>query len=95
MRPRLTAQDLARLYDECPTEQMRKVLWEVALLQGTIKRAYNVRVAWGNECPPGVNRIIWDCFISQIDAEPSLRDEMTPRQRQRSEAYAADAKARE
>jgi hypothetical protein len=95
MRPRLTAQDLARLYDECPTEQMRKVLWEVALLQGTIKRAHNLRMALGDSCPPGVNPIIWECFRDQIDAELSLRDEMTPRQRQRSEAYVARAKAQD
>lgn len=95
MRPRLTAQDLARLYDECPTEQMRKVLWEGAILQSRIKRAYIIRKDLGDECPPRVNRIHWDCFLSEIDNEPSLRDEMTPRQRQRSEAYVARAKAQE
>jgi hypothetical protein len=95
MRPRLTAQDLARLYDECPTEQMRAVLWEVAYLQSRIKRASIIRNDLGDECPPRVNKIHWDCFIAEIDSEPSLRDEMTPRQRRRAEAYVARARAEE
>jgi hypothetical protein len=95
MRPRMTAADLAAAWDECPTPAMRRVLWEVLLLQGTIKRAHNLRMALGNGCPPGVNPIIWECFRDQIDAEPSLHDEMTPRQRKRSEAYVARAKAQD
>ena len=95
MRPRMTAADLAAAWDECPHPAMRRVLWEVLLLQGTVKRAYNLRMALGNECPPGVNPIIWTCFRDQIDAEPSLRDEMTPRQKRRSEQYVARAKAQD
>jgi hypothetical protein len=59
---------------------MRRVLWEVARLQGTIKRAHMVRKDLGDACPPGVNSLIWECFISEIDAAPCLADKLTPRQ---------------
>jgi hypothetical protein len=83
MRPRLTANDLARLYDESPSPAMRTVLWEVAKLHCTIKRAYAVRKDLGNNCPPGVDTTTWKCFIYEIDAEPCLSDERTPRQQKR------------
>jgi hypothetical protein len=94
MRPRLTAADLAAAYDECPTPAMRRVLWEVARLQGMIKRAHMVRKDLGDTCPPQVNSTIWQCFISEIDAEPCLADKLTPRQQQRIAAGVARTKAK-
>jgi hypothetical protein len=95
MRPRLTANDLARLYDEAPSQAMRTVLWEVARLQSTVKRAYQVRKDLGDTCPPQVNSTIWQCFISEIDAEPCLSDELTPRQQRKTERAVRSIKARE
>jgi hypothetical protein len=95
MRPRLTANNLARLYDESPSPAMRTVLWEVAKLHCVIKRAHEVRKMIGNDPPPGVDLFYWQLFCSDIDAEPCLNDERTPRQQKRISEGVARIKARE
>ena len=94
MRPRLTANDLARAYDECPTPAMRRVLWEVAKLQRVIKRAHEVRKMIGSNPPPGVDLYYWGLFCHDIDNEPCLNDEQTPRQKQRIAEGVARIKAK-
>ena len=94
MRPRLTANDLAAAYDECPTPAMRRVLWEIARLQSTIKRAAEVRRMVGNSAPPGVDTFYWSLFCDDIDHEPCLTDGLTPRQQQRIAEGVAKSRAR-
>jgi hypothetical protein len=92
---RLTAQDLAECWNECPTPAMRRVLKELARMHCTIKRANSVRQAVGDIAPRGVDPITWQCFIVQLSDEPCLTDTPTPRQLARSEAYLARTLAAE
>jgi hypothetical protein len=95
MRHRMTAADLAALYDAEPTATVRALLWEVARLRSVIKRAHQIRVAVGDTAPTNVNSITWTAFCSEVDREPCVTDKPTERQTRRTERGVQTMKARD
>jgi hypothetical protein len=85
MRHRMTADDLAAAWDEQPSEVTRLLLWEIARLRSTIKRAHQVRRAVGDTPPPNVSPTVWGALCSELDTEPCIVDKPTARQKQRIE----------
>jgi hypothetical protein len=78
-RAPLNAARLAEIYDEEPTPVVVELLWEIHRLRATILRAHQVLSSIGHQ-PVGVPQIVWQTFIQTIEAEPCLRDPLTPRQ---------------
>jgi hypothetical protein len=87
-RPPLGLAELAALYDHEPTAVVRELLWEIHRLQSTIRRAQQVR-EMARHAPTGVPEVIWKSFESELDAEPCLRDPLTPRQQARMDRWNA------
>ncbi len=80
--PPLTAAELAAIYDEHPLPVVRRLLWEIHRLHGTIRRAHEVRVLLGTRVgTANTPANVWERFEHELDAEPCLTDAPTPRQR--------------
>jgi hypothetical protein len=79
-RPPLTAERLAQIWDEHPDPVVLELLWEIHRLRATISRADQVRKFMGPNGTHAVPGSVWECFTRELDAEPCLRDEPTPRQ---------------
>lgn len=78
-RAPLNATRLAEIYDEHPMPVVLELLWEIHRLRATILRAHQVLSSIGHQ-PVGVPQIVWQTFVQTIEAEPCLRDPLTPRQ---------------
>jgi hypothetical protein len=85
LRHKMTADDLAHAWDTEPTETVRTLLWEIARLRATLKRAHQVRTAVGDTAPPGVSPTVWSAFCGEVDGEPCISDAPTTRQQMRAE----------
>jgi hypothetical protein len=79
--PPLTAAELAEIYERNPTAAVRRLLWEIHRLRSTILRANQIRHTIGTRVGrANTTAGIWDLFESDLDAEPVLWEEQTPRQ---------------
>lgn len=84
-RPPLTAAQLAEIYDRNPAPEVLQLLREIRRLHGVVRRADQVRKMCGSA---PVAQVVWDCFERELDAEPCLRDPLTPRQQKRLDEHA-------
>lgn len=91
-RAPLAAARLAEIYDEQPTPVVLELLWEIHRLRATIRLTHQVLTSIGDQ-PVGVPQFVWQIFVDTIEAEPCLRDPLTPRQ-QRTLAQLRDAALR-
>ncbi|WP_322105835.1 hypothetical protein [Paraburkholderia sp. J41] len=84
-RPPLTARRLAEIWDERqPDPVVLDLLWEIHRLRATIRRAHQIRTYIRHNYS-GVPLTVWECFNRELDAEPCLTDESTPRQQAKVE----------
>ncbi|QBR00497.1 hypothetical protein [Paraburkholderia pallida] len=79
-RPPLTAARLAQIWNEHPEPIVLELLWEIHRLRSTILRANQVRRFMGPDGTYNVPGPVWECFNRELDVEPCLTDEPTPRQ---------------
>lgn len=79
-RAPLTAVRLAKVRDGQPPAVVLELLPEIRRLRATVLRAHQALGSIGHQ-PAGVPQIVWQTFVHTIEAEPCLRDPLTPRQR--------------
>ncbi len=84
-RAPLTAIELAEIWDREPTETVKTLLWEIARLRATIMRAQQIREMC-RQAPADIPGALWQVFGMELDREPCLNEEKSPRQKAQLDA---------